>query len=47
VRQVPARVDGTQPDGLERRGELVQGAGRYSAAVRAELLAMSAATIDR
>lgn len=36
-----------QLDGLERHGELVQGAGRYSAAVRAELLAMSAATIDR
>ena len=33
--------------GLERHGELIQGQGRYSAAVRAELLAMSPATIDR
>ncbi len=37
----------TQLDGLERHGELVDGVGRYSAAVRAELLAMSPATIDR
>lgn len=37
----------TQLDGLERHGELVEGAERYSPAVRAELLAMSAATIDR
>lgn len=36
-----------QLDGLERHGELVFGAGRYSSAVRQELLAMSAATIDR
>lgn len=36
-----------QLDGLERHGELVHGAGRYSPAVRAELLSMSAATIDR
>lgn len=36
-----------QLDGLERHGELVVGAGRYSSAVRQELLAMSAATIDR
>ncbi|CAN5226707.1 hypothetical protein BH09ACT3_BH09ACT3_03440 [soil metagenome] len=34
-------------DGLERHGEFVAGAARYSAEVRAELLAMSAATIDR
>ena len=32
---------------LERHGELVYGRDRYSPAVRAELLAMSAATIDR
>lgn len=37
----------TQLDALERHGELTAGAGRYSASVRAELLAMSAATIDR
>ena len=37
----------TQLDGLERHGELVDGVGRYSMAVRAELLAMSAASIDR
>lgn len=37
----------TQLDGLERHGELVDGVGRYSPAVRAELLAMSAASIDR
>src|ERR1700757_741353 len=36
-----------QLDGLQRHGELVIGAGRYSGAVRRELLAMSAATIDR
>jgi hypothetical protein len=36
-----------QLDGLERHGELAVGAGRYSPEVRAELLAMSAATIDR
>jgi hypothetical protein len=36
-----------QLDGLERHGELTVGAGRYSSAVRQELLAMSAATIDR
>ena len=35
-----------QLDGLERHGELVHGVGRYSVAVRAELLAMSAASID-
>src|SRR6476619_7288345 len=34
-------------DGLERHGELVDGEGRYSASVRAELLSMSPATIDR
>lgn len=34
-------------DGLERHGELVQGQGRYTPAVRAELLEMSPATIDR
>jgi hypothetical protein len=34
-------------DALERHGELVAGAGRYSPSVRAELLAMSPATIDR
>jgi hypothetical protein len=33
--------------GLERHGELVFGRGRYSPAVREELLAMSAASIDR
>ena len=32
----------TQLDGLERHGELVDGVGRYSTAVRDELLAMSA-----
>ena len=37
----------TQLDALERHGELVPGQDRYSAEVRAELLAMSAATIDR
>src|SRR5664280_1116891 len=35
-----------QLDGLERHGELVDGVGRYSMAVREELLAMSAASID-
>ncbi len=34
-------------DALERHGELLPGRGRYSAAVRGELLAMSPATIDR
>jgi hypothetical protein len=34
-------------DSLERHGELVDGVDRYSATVRGELLAMSAATIDR
>ncbi len=37
----------TQLDGLERHGELVPGQDRYIQQVRAELLAMSAATIDR
>ncbi len=37
----------TQLDGLERHGELGFGVGRYSPAVRAELLAMSPASIDR
>ncbi|MGH3635647.1 MAG: integrase catalytic domain-containing protein [Mycobacterium sp.] len=36
-----------QLDGLERHGELVPGQDRYSLQVRAELLAMSSATIDR
>jgi hypothetical protein len=36
-----------QLDALERHGELVPGQARYSMQVRAELLAMSAATIDR
>ena len=36
-----------QLDGLERHGELVFGVDRYSPQVREELLAMSAATIDR
>jgi hypothetical protein len=36
-----------QLDGLERHGELVNGVDRYSPEVRAELLAMSAASIDR
>src|SRR5665811_495559 len=36
-----------QLDGLERHGELVDGVDRYSPLVRAELLAMSAASIDR
>lgn len=36
-----------QLDALERHGELVEGQDRYSLAVRAELLAMSSATIDR
>lgn len=34
-------------DSLEAHGELVDGADRYGPAVRGELLAMSAATIDR
>lgn len=38
---------GLQLDGLERHGELVAGTDRYSPRVRAELLSMSAATIDR
>jgi hypothetical protein len=37
----------TQLDALQRHGELLDGVDRYSPAVRAELLAMSAATIDR
>lgn len=36
-----------QLDGLERHGELVVGADRFDPGVRAELLAMSGATIDR
>lgn len=36
-----------QLDGLERHGELAFGRDRYSPAGRAELLEMSAATIDR
>lgn len=36
-----------QLDALERHGELDNGVDRYSPAVRTELLAMSAATIDR
>ena len=36
-----------QLDGLERHGEIVDGVDRYSSAVRGELLAMSAASIDR
>lgn len=36
-----------QLDGLERHGELVAGRDRYGPAVRAELLGMSAASIDR
>ena len=36
-----------QLDGLERHGELVEGVDRYSSAVRGELLAMLAASIDR
>ena len=36
-----------QLDGLERHGELLDGVDRYSAAVRAELLSMSPASIDR
>ena len=36
-----------QLDGLERHGELMPGKDRYDDSVRAELLAMSAATIDR
>ncbi len=36
-----------QLDGLERHGELVDGVDRYSTTVREELLAMSAASIDR
>lgn len=38
---------GLQLDGLERHGELVYGHARYSPEVRAELLQMSPATIDR
>lgn len=34
-------------DALERHGELIDGVDRYSGAVRAELLSMSAASIDR
>ncbi|WP_204080241.1 hypothetical protein [Mycobacterium riyadhense] len=36
-----------QFDGLQRHGELVFDRARYSLTVRAELLGMSAATIDR
>ncbi len=36
-----------QLDALERHGELIDGQDRYSPSVRAELLAMSAASIDR
>jgi hypothetical protein len=36
-----------QLDGLERHGELVYGRDRYSPGVREQLLAMSAASIDR
>jgi hypothetical protein len=36
-----------QLDALERHGELVDGQDRHSPAVRAELLAMSSATIGR
>ena len=36
-----------QLDALERHGELIDGTARYSPEVRAELLSMSAATIDR
>ncbi len=36
-----------QLDGLERHGDLVDGVDRYGPAVRKELLAMSAASIDR
>lgn len=36
-----------QLDLLERHGELLEGTGRYNAEVRAELLSMSAASIDR
>jgi hypothetical protein len=36
-----------QLEGLERHGELVEGINRYGPAVRAELLAMSPASIDR
>jgi len=36
-----------QLDGLERHGELRDGVDRYDPSVRAELLAMSAASIDR
>lgn len=36
-----------QLDGLERHGELVDGTDRYGPVVRAELLQMSAASIDR
>lgn len=38
---------GQQLDGLERHGELAFGTGRCGPQVRAELLGMSAATIDR
>lgn len=38
---------GLQLSGLERHGELVEGADRYSDQVRVELLSMSAASIDR
>ncbi len=37
----------TQLDGLQRHGEFTFGVDRYSEAVRAELLAMSSASIDR
>lgn len=36
-----------QLDGLERHGELDDGVDRYSSAVRAALLALSASSIDR
>jgi len=47
VREVPGRVDADELDLLERHGELTFGVGRYSPAVREELLAMSSASIDR
>jgi hypothetical protein len=37
----------TQLDALERHGELVEGVARYRPQVRAELLSMSTAAIDR
>lgn len=48
VRQVPGRLPAPLLlDSLQVHGTLVDGQGGYDQAVRAELLSVSAATIDR